>query len=543
MPLTTLCATKTFQTADWVVLGGYFALIALTGWWFSRRKTSGTHDYFLANRSMPVWAVSISVLATATSAATFIGAPEEAYKGDLTYLSTTIGGLLSIALVAMFFIPAFYRHNVTTVYDLLKIRYGESSRLAASWAFLVGRVFASGSRLFMAAIPLSLILFRDVAHHHLLGAIAVLVAAGVLYTLAGGIRSIIWTDVIQTSVFVGAAAIALSMLVSRIPLGLPEMIDVLRATPSPVGEGSKLTVIRTGLGGTGFDLSNTYTLLTAVTGFMLLGVGSYGTDHDLAQRMLTCRSAARGSMSAVIAILISLPVVAIFMSIGLLLYIFYQRPDIMGDASPGLPPTKGREIFLSFILNEMPSGMSGLMMAGLFAAGLGSFNSALNAMAAAFINDVYRRARPEKSERHYLAAGRWAVAGWGLILGVFAGICVYWQAASGQTLIKFALSVMSFAYAGLVGVYFAALFTKRGNNTSVIAALLVGFDIVLWMQGNVWEVWTDFTPWTRTHLRPLFIAFPWQLTIGATAAFLVCISGMKSRAASTSDGVQAAQTG
>ena len=506
--------TSTFSGLDWGVLGAYFVLLAGTGWWFSRREPSGAQEYFLAGRQMPMWAVAISVLATATSAATFIGAPEEAYKGTLTYASTNIGMFVAVAVVAIFFIPAFYRANVTTVYDLLELRFGGHAKQAASWTFLIGRVFASGSRLFMASIPLSLILFREIHEWQLLVSIGVLTTVAILYTLVGGIRSIIWTDVVQTVVFVGAAAVALIVLLNKIPLSTGQIFDALKETP--VAGHSKLTVIDWGIP---FDTGQAYTIFTAVMGFSLLGIASYGTDHDLAQRMLTCKSAVKGSQSVIVAILMNLPVLFVFMSIGLLLHIFYQRPDLLGSSAPASPPGDSREVFLSFILNEMPSGMSGLMMAGLFAAGLGSCNSAINAMAAAFVNDVYKKASPAKTDVQYLKVGRWAVVGWGIILGAFACICVFWQKGSGETLIKFALGVMGFAYAGLLGVFFTAIFTKtRGTSSSVIAALISGALVVTVLQPKVIAMWSPLF-----GISDFKLAFPWVLLAGTLVSTTVCM--------------------
>lgn len=529
MPL--LAKADGFAPLDWAVLVGYFVLIAVTGWWFSRREVSGAREYFLAGRQMPMWAVAISVLATATSAATFIGAPQEAFEGNLTYLSTNIGMFIAVAVVAIFFIPAFYRHNVTTVYDLLDVRLGSGARTAASWAFLGGRIFASGSRHYMAAIPLSLILFRDEAPGHLILAIALLTTAAILYTLVGGIRSIIWTDVIQTGVFVSAAIAALVIVLGKIPMPLADLYHELLITRIGQGdsEGSKLAVLNLGFDFSkpwlGLNLAEVNTLVTAVLCFSLLGIGSYGTDHDLAQRMLTCKSAVQGSRSVVVAILINLPVLMLFMLIGLLLYVLYRRPDLMGAAAPAYQIDPKNKAFLEFILREMPAGLSGLMMAGLFAAGLGSCNSAINAMAAAFVNDIYKKLKPGQSDRAYLVAGRWAVVGWGIILGAFASGCVYWQRESGQTLIQFALSVMNFAYAGLLGVFFTAIFTRRGNSASAIAAILCGFVVVMLMQPLVWKLWT---PLFSESLAATKIAFPWHLLLGTLVATSVCCVGKRS---------------
>ena len=510
-----------FGVLDWVALGSYGLVLLLSGLWLGRKKQLGTEDYFLGGRAMPAWAVALSILATSLSAATFIGAPEQSFRGDWTYLSINIGAILGAVFVAGVLVPAFYRHRVVTVYELLELRFGANARVAASWTFMIGRVFASGARIFIAALPLSLILFGDLETSHLWLAIAALTVVAVVYTLAGGVRSVIWSDVIQTVVFVGAAVVAAMLLLHRIPLSAGEIIAELSSPGA--GASSKLTVIDPGWdlskSGLGFDASSYYTLLTALTGLTLLNIGAYGTDHDLAQRVLTCRDAAQGSRSVIAAILAGIPVIALFLAIGSLLYIFYQRPDLMGASAPGYAVDDSRQIFLSFILKEMPPGMPGLMIAGLFAAGLSSLNSALTAMASSFVNDWYRVVFPDRGERHYLRAGRFAMAGWGLVLGGFAMACVHWQQAADQSLIDFALSVMAFAYSGLTAVFLTAVLTTRGNGGSAILALAAGFVTVTLLQPQVWSVWAP-AAW-----QPLRMSFPWQLLIATSIAMAVCCLG------------------
>lgn len=527
------------ETLDWIVLAGYFAALGAIGFFSSRRKKAGTEDYFLGGRRMPVWAVAASVIATATSAATFIGAPEEAYSGNLTYLSTNIGTALAVVIVALVFIPAFYRHNVTTVYDLLEHRFGYAAKLAASWMFMVGRVLASGARIYVAAIPAAMILFgsaegaKPMGPAELIPAIAALTVVGILTAFGGGIRTVIWTDVMQVVVFILAAASAVFVLLSKIPADMGAIYEALRGTE--VAGGSKLTVLETGIdpgaSGLGLDLSRPYTLLTAVLGFSLLGVAAYGTDHDLTQRMLTCRTAVKGGSSAFVALLINLPMVAAFMCIGLLLHIFYQRPDLMGEFAPRAAPEESKQVFLRFIIDHMPAGLTGLMMAGLFAVGVGSLNSALAAMSATFVNDAYRPLAPGRSDRHYMLMGRAAVVGWGVVLGGFACLCVFWHTRG--TLINFVLGVMTFAYSGLLGVFLTALCTRRGNSRSAIAALVVGFAAVLLMQPWAWAWWTGLSEMTVAtpgvedgfRLGELRLAFPWRLTVATSLAFVVCWAG------------------
>lgn len=523
------------------VLALYAAVLLATGWWFSRRRAANTNDYFLAGRSMPVWAVAVSVMATALSAATFIGAPQQSYDGNLTYLASYLGMVGGAVVVAWVVIPALYRADASTPYALLRARFGPGAQRGAAAAFLAGRVMASGARIYIIGIPAALILFGEplpspanpqgmVPAWQIVSAVAVMTVVGIVYTFVGGIRSVIWTDAIQMGVFVAAVAAAAWLLVGRIPGGLPAAASVLTSATAPDGT-PKLAV---------FDLSlnftSNYTLFTCCTAFLLMGVASQGLDQDLVQRMLTCRTSGRGSASVVLANLAMVPVVALLMLVGLLLYVFYRRPDVMGDAAPSGPTFDSARVFLSFILRELPPGLAGLMLAGLFAAGLSSLNSGLNSMSSTVVNDFYRPLRPGRPERHYLRVGRVGVVGWGLVLGGFACLCVVWQRAGGQTLIDFALGVMTFSYAGLLGVFATALLTRRGTQASAIAALIAGALAVLALQPWPWlPLWRpeEAPPWIRGAWS---LAFPWKLAVGAGVAALVAAAPPSCKSLGTSPG-------
>jgi SSS family solute:Na+ symporter len=518
-----------FAALDWVVLVVYAGVLLVTGWAFNRRAASDTGEYFLGGRRMPVWAVAVSVVATSLSAATFVGGPQQAFAGNLTYLASNIGMILAALLVAWILIPRMYREEVATPYGLLERRFGPAGRRGAALAFLLGRVMASGARVFIVGIPASLILFGEPAmteanpeglipEWQVVLAIAAITATGIAYTLAGGVRSVIWTDVIQMVVFVAAICGAIWLLLERIPGGAATAIEVLAGARAPDGT-SKLTLLDLSM-----DPRRNYTLLASCTAFVLMGTASYGLDQDMVQRMLTCRTAARGAWSVISATLVSVPVVALFMAVGLLLYVFYERPEIMGAAAPGYEVFDSSRIFLSFILRELPPGLSGLMMAGLFAAGLSSLNSGLNSMSSTVVNDFYRGLVPGRDDRHYLRVGRVGVVVWGLVLGGFACVCVYWQRTGGQTLIDFALGVMTFAYAGLLGVFFTAVLTRRGTAASAIASLVVGFLAILAMNRAAWGLVIDTGEvGDGSPLVWLWsLGFAWKLTIGAALAFGVC---------------------
>lgn len=529
----TLVLASSFRVADWAVMALYFAALVASGVYFSRRSKkaaaaghSQTDEYFTAARTMPIWAVAISIIATSLSAATFIGAPQQSFAGDLTYLSTNIGGLIAVTIVAFVFIPVFYRANVVSIYELLEHRFGRSAKLAASGTFMLGRVFASGARIFIASIPLAIMLFggsdeKQQPIYQLIIGIWLLSACAVGYTLAGGIASVIWTEVVQTAILLGAVIAAVVILLMKIPAPIGEIWSAL--STAGANGASKLRVIDVS-----WDMAKPFSLPAVVIGFTLLNLASYGTDHDLVQRMLTCKNAVAGGRSVLLAIALGIPVVLLFLVIGLLLFVFYSMPQLMGDAKPGYATDDSRTVFLNFILKEMPPGLSGVMLAGLFAAGLSSLNSALNAMAATAIKDFYVHAAPGKSDRHYLIAGRVAVVGWGVVLAGFATFCVFWQRAEGQTLIDLALSVMNFAYAGLLAVFLTAIMTKRGTAASAIAALAVGFVVITLLQKPVWAVWAKWIPMKSGTLADVTLSYPWHLPIAATICMVVCCATKRS---------------
>lgn len=518
-----------FAPLDWMVLAVYMAAVIALGIFVGRKKRGGD-EFFLAGRSMPMWAVSISVLATSLSAATFIGGPQQSYTSNLTYLSATIGGIIAIFIVAFGFLPAYYKQGVTTVYQLIGNTYGGTAQRCASAMFMLGRIFASGARLFMVAIPFAFITFGDIKPNHLIASIIIIATAACFYTMVGGIRAVIWTDVLQAVFLVVAVTTAIIVLLSKIPLEFSEILTVLSETK--VGDTNKLTVIDLST-----DPSQPFTLWTALIGWTLFNVAAYGTDQDLAQRMLTCKSAKSASWSAIFSQIIGWPITALFLFLGLLLFIVYKRPDLMGAAVVDYNIDDSRKIFIEFILNEMSPGLRGLMIAGLFAAAMSSLDSALNAMASTTITDFYRPLtksngqQSEHSQRKELRLSRLLIFFWAVLLAGFACICVYWQQAAeeaeNQTLIEFALGVMTFAYSGLLAVFLTALFTKRGNAVSVIAALCTGFMCILLMQGFVWsklELWFKFEQ---------AISLPWKMLIATTLSFAVCCSGRRNINTST----------
>jgi solute:Na+ symporter, SSS family len=297
---------------DWCILVIYLGLILAMGFYLSR-KQEDEHSFFLGNRSMPAWAVTISIVATSLSAGSFVGLPQVTYKGDLTFLlipfGSTIGGVIAAVLV----VPILYKANTLTIYGYLRGRYGPRAELTSSWFFLVGVLLAQGARHFIASIVVSLMLFGSSETSYLLISIVILGVIATIYTAAGGIHAVIWTDVMQVVILTGAALVCIGFLIVQVPVGIPEMVEALKTAP----EGNKLN-----LWNANFDLSVTYTVWTGLIAYMLMNIAQYGCDQDMVQRMMTCKSASKATWSMILSRVISLPIVILFLIIGLLLYLF-----------------------------------------------------------------------------------------------------------------------------------------------------------------------------------------------------------------------------
>lgn len=502
-----------FAPADWIVMAVYVAILFAGGWLFMPRRTETSHDYFLAGGTVPAWLAAISVLSATQSAATFLGGPDYGYRGDYTYLGSNIGGLIGAVIVARILIPRFYAMRATTVYELLTLRFSARATRWAGGMFLVGRVLAGGARVYLAAIALAMVITGSVGAGSIVVASAALVVASFLFTFVGGLKSVLWNDLVQFVIYLGAAIAVLVFLRLSIPVTTAELVHGLTHTPEGV---NKLRLIDLSL-----DPARPFSLLAIVTGVALLYVANSGLDQDTTQRLLACRDARTGARGLYLSVLATVPVVAVFVTIGILLYVFYDRPDLMGHAVPAVGQAFAGQkinIFMHYILTEVPAGLRGLVTVGVTAAAVATTNSALNAMSSVLIQDFYRPWRERRggaAERHYVRAGRAGMALVGLAMFATAVLSFYWQRRVDMPLLEFALQVMVFAYAGLLGVYFTAVFSTRGTTGSVIAALVTGFTVVLLLQPAIAGT-IGLPPFLRA------LSFPYQLCIGTLIATVVC---------------------
>lgn len=503
-----------FTALDWTIVGGYILILAAAGYLSTRRQRSADY-YFLAGHRVPVWLIAVSVLSTTQSAATFLGAPDYSYRGDYTYLASFLGPLIAAFLLSRFLIPRFYAEGVTTVYELLRTRYGPVAMRAAGGMYLIGRILASGARLYLAAIAVSMIIFADIGPAYVLAASAALVVLGLVFTFIGGLRSVIWSDLIQVLLYVGAALTVLIILWTSIPASTGEIVSALSNPPEGA---SKLRLFDFSL-----DFSASFSMAAIVIGITLLFFASQGLDQDITQRFMACRDAQEGKKALYASALAAIPVVLLFLMIGSLLYIVYDRPDLMGQGATAAASREfGGEritVFMHYILTQIPPGVRGFVAVGVLAAA--AVNSGLISMSSVLIQDFYRpwvERRGTRPEAHYVRAGRIGMVILAVALLGMSVLCFYWQRYTEAPLLDFALGVMTFAYSGLLGVYFTLLFTQRGSTASVIAALAIGFLAIALQQPYVVDM-LGLPPSWKT------LAFPWQLCLGTAVAFATCVLG------------------
>src|SRR5437868_475357 len=468
---------------DTAVLLVYFVIIISIGLYMGR-KEENLADFVLGRRQIAWWAILASLIAAEPSAGTFFGTPDEGFTfRNYTYLQLALGTILARILVSYIFIKPYYDYKVYSIYEYLTARFGVPTKNAASAVFLFTRLLASGARLHVAAIALALgyEMVRGVRPDQTetlfiyIGAIVVIVLLTAIYTTLGGIKAVIWTDVIQASIMIGSAVVAVGLLYFSIPGGWHEIVQ--RHGGFHVSD-----FITTGLNPakTGWDkikgmFAIEYTIFAGLIGSTFMTMSTHGTDQDMVQRMLTAPDVRRSRRSVIMSGLADIPIAFTFLSIGLLLWVFYQTHH-----DPNLPKTPN-EIFCHYILYEMPVGLRGLLIAGIFATAMGSLSTAINALATSFTRDWYEPyINPGSTAEQSLRAVRWATVWFSILMIVVASTTSYLVIVHPNVrIIPIVLSVFAYTYGPLLGIFLCGMFTKRcGTNVGNIVAMIVGFIFV-----------------------------------------------------------------
>ncbi|MFA7344499.1 MAG: sodium:solute symporter [Terrimicrobiaceae bacterium] len=519
---------------DGAVILVYFVGIVGIGLCAARKNTT-LQDFALGGHSIPWWAVLASIIAAETSAVTFLGAPAEGFKTrSYAYAQLAVGTILARIIIAWLFIAPYYRYKVESIYQFLALRFGERTKNMASGIFLATRVLGIGVRLYLGGVIL-VVVYRylfpgsEITIWTYFWGIVFVTLITTLYTAVGGIKAVVWTDLIQACLMVGAILFSIVAVLHDIPGGMQTVHEHL--------SGQNLSMFQTGWDATkpfgealAGMLQTEYTIFAAIIGITFFTMATHGTDQDMVQRMLTAENTAKSRLSLVLSGFADIPIVLSFLTVGLLLWVRYQvHPD------PSLP-TEDNEIFAHYIVNEMPVGIRGLIIAGVFATMMGSTSAALNALATSFIKDFYQPyIRPSADDRQAVSAARWATSVFGILMVLVATVAAYTVLHTNVTIIPLALGILGYTYGSLLGVFLLGVLTRsRGNDRANVFAMIIGvlavlvlckISVPLWETGggagdavkHAFRFGILLPPWWPA------IAWPYFVFIGSAVTFLLGI--------------------
>lgn len=460
---------------DYLVIGAYLVLITAFGSWFARYQKT-TRDYFLTDRSVPWWAICFTIVATETSTLTFIGIPAQAYTGNMTFLQLAVGYIIGRILVSILFIPAYFRGDLFTSYELLQRRFGTRVKTLSAVIFLITRSLADGIRLFTTAFVIAIVTQVPVTW-----VVIVLGAAMIVYTMRGGVSAVIWTDVVQMFVYIaGAGAVAIA-LVGRINGGWAEVVRVGAETGRFVFLDPSL------------DFTKAYTIWAGLLGGVALTLSTHGTDQYLVQRLLSARTQKDASTGLVLSGFIVFAQFILFLLIGVMLYTHYQQVP--------LPQTLARpdQILPIFVVNELKNGLAGFIVAAIVAAAL---SPSLNAMAATTVSDFYLPyINPSADQETQMRVSKQATVAWGVVQVTVAVGAQFMN----RSVLDAGLAVLSFASGSVLGAFLLGTLAPTVRERDTFAGMIAG---LLVMTGVWWA-----TP----------IAFTWYVLIGAVTTCAVAM--------------------
>lgn len=493
------------QSVDLVIVGVYLTLVIWLGARSSRRQTS-VDDYFLANQQVPWWALMASIVATETSTVTLISVPGYAFGGDFTFLQLALGYLIGRVLVSVVLLPAYFRGKLLTVHQLIGQRFGpQVGRFAAS-IFLLTRCLSDGFRLFATGLVGAAVLATIPAVAHLAGmiwpafdettilvsaAICLIGAATLAYTLFGGMRAVIWTDLMQLIVYLAGSVVVGLILLSEIPSGWIEI----------AASAGKLRLFDFTL-----DATRNYTFWSAVIGGIFLTSSTHGTDQLLVQRYLSSRSVSDAQRALVVSGFVVFVQFTLLLAIGTMLWTYYtaQAPEellvLMADGK--MPPD---QVFPMFMMTHLPAGVRGLMVASIVAAAMSTMSSSLNSLAASTVGDFYMPwTDGTRSDRHYLTVSRAATVAWGVLQLGMAFLAMKFS----NRVIDEVLGIQSLTGGLILGLFLLGLIARRrpaaaggGLSVGMVVMLLVHVSTSLSWQwyAAIGSVTTLTAGWLTDH--------------------------------------------
>jgi len=483
-----------FNLLDLAVLLAYLTGTTALGMWIGRSQKNAT-DYFVAERAIPWWAVLFSIVASETSALTFISIPGLAYTGNLGFLEIVAGYIVGRFVVAYTLLPRYFNGNLVTAYALLETRFGLTTRRFTSIVFMITRAMADAVRVFATAIPVALIIGPVLPRSYTMpGAIIVLGVLTVIYTYRGGMKAVVWTELLQASIYVFGGICALVLIGQAVDGGWGTILD--RA-----GAAGKLQTIDWY---TGFDRPNT--MFAGIIGGAFLAMASHGADQIIVQRLLSSRSLKQAQVAIIGSGFAVFAQMTLFLFVGLGLWVLYE----------GRPFSAADQIFPTYIIERMPHGLIGLIVAAIIAATMSTHSGAINALAASSTHDIYLPFTGRSvDDPRTLQVGKFFALVWGIVLT--AGALMFKE--NGTPVVVIALSIASFTQGGLLGGFFLGMFWRRAIQRDAILGMSVGIGCMAFIVFAK-QIVAAYPSTTASLGGVATIAYPWYVLIGLTITFV-----------------------
>lgn len=468
-----------FSAIDYAVLVLYLIGITIFGTLFrSSQKT--VKDYFLGAKNTSWIVISLSIVATETSTLTLIGVPAIAYAhyarpeqgGTFTYLQVVLGYLVARIIISLLFIPAYFQGELLTAYELLNRRFGAHTKNFAASLFLIMRALAEGVRVFAASLVLSVVLSASLpAWPHLwFWSIIIVGLLTIIYTFEGGISAVIWTDLIQLIIYIGGSLLAAYELLHLVPGGW----SAIAAEGRAAGKFQVFSFAR--------DWSVPFTFWGGLLGGTFLTMASHGTDQLLVQRLLTCRNKRDSQKALIFSGVVVLFQFALFLLIGVMLFAYYNAYPLATKLA------SNDQIFPTFIVQRLPHGIAGLVIAAIFAAAMSNLSGSLNSLASTTVLDLYKPlAGARASDEQLLKLSRRLTAAWGLVL-----ICIAVAASNIKSVFTAGLTIASLVYGPMLGAFLLGVLTKRANGRGVMCGMAVSLVSMLLIWYYTAIAWTWF---------------------------------------------------
>jgi len=468
---------------SWFDLGvvvTYLMAVTLFGAHF-RKNQRTLHDYFLGGRRLPWWAIAFSVVSAETSILTIISTPGIAYATNLGFLQLVLGYLVARVVVSFLLLPRYFAGELFTAYQFVERRFGRDLKLFTAGLFLITRALAEGVRVFAISIVIEVVFKTGV-----LASVLIITALTLFYTFEGGLTAVIWTDVIQLTIYLSGTVVALLLALHAIPGGWGEVSRLAYAS------GQKLTVFNFN-----FNWHEPYLFWSGLVGGTFLTTASHGTDQLIVQRLLAARSKRQSQAALLSSGLVILFQFSLFLVVGVVLFTFYRH------FPPAAPFARTDQIFPTFVATQLPRGLAGLLVAAILAAAMANLSAAFNSLASSSVMDFYKPfLRPNADEQHYVRAARRLTLVWGAVLILIAFAAQHLH----QSVLELALSIASVPYGAMLGIFLLGTLTKRATGRSVlVGAILSLATLTLVVIGNA--------------LKLFSIALTWYVALGTCVTF------------------------